>query len=199
MNKQTPLLREKRTALVAWDQQNNIDATSTSLANAFRVSLRGVGSSVMIVSTQFEGRRYGMVATSVMSVSLAPPSLALAINQDASIHGPVGKRGLFAINILSSQNEDVARGFVGVSGEDRFRFGDWRSRQIPDAGENGLPYLMDAQAVIFCKVRDNHFAGTHSLFIGEVFDVFGSDELSPLLYCGGCYGSFQTEPGTVNY
>jgi flavin reductase len=172
-------------------EHNSAKARTASLAEVFRFSLRGVASSVTIISTQLGSVRHGMVATAVIPVSMDPPSVVLGINRAASIHDPLEKRGAFAINFLSDLSESVARNFSEAKGEERFLFGKWLLQKNTSEFEcPSLPYLADAQAVVLCKVRDVHRSGTHSLFIGEVSDVLLTDALSPLLYCNGGYGSF---------
>lgn len=151
-----------------------------------------MASSATILSTDADGRRYGMVATAVMSVSLEPPSIAVGVNRSASIHDPLQKRGAFAVNILGRFNAAVAHGFAASRGEERFGYGEWLEQHSPD-GPDGLrlPYLAEAQAVVFCRVRDLHAAGTHSLIIGEAVHILRQETLSPLIYCDGRYGSFH--------
>jgi flavin reductase len=161
-----------------------------TLAEPFRNSLRGLAASVTIISTQTGGVRYGMVATAVMSLSMEPPSLVLAVNSAASIHGPMKRRNAFVVNILSEWDERVARGFASMNGENRFAFGAWSARRAGPTDTGELPYLANAQATIFCRIKDAHQSGSHSLFIGEVQDVILGKEKAPLLYCDGTYGAF---------
>ena len=162
----------------------------TALAAEFKAALRGVASSVTIFTTSIRGARHGMVATAVMSVSMDPASLIIAVNKSASIHDPITDRGLFCVNVLSEWDASISNGFAKAKGEDRFAFGAWSQR---DAGndESSLPYLVTAQASIFCRTREVYTThGTHSLFVGDVIDVIRSEEISPLTYCNGQYGSF---------
>jgi flavin reductase (DIM6/NTAB) family NADH-FMN oxidoreductase RutF len=178
-------------------EHNSVKARTASLAEVFRFSMRGVASSVTIISTQLGSVRHGMVATAVVPVSMDPPSVVLGINRAASIHDPLEKRGAFAINFLSEKSESIARKFSEAKGEERFLFGKWLPEKNTSEFEStSLPYLADAQAVVLCKLRDVHRSGTHSLFVGEVSDVLLTDALSPLLYFNGGYGSFCTADQT---
>ncbi|MEX0729497.1 MAG: flavin reductase family protein [Aquisalimonadaceae bacterium] len=161
----------------------------TTIEDSLRISLRGMASSVAIVSTELDGTRYGMVATAVMSVTLEPPSIAVAINRSASIHTPLLERGAFVINLLSKENEDIANGFMASKGESRFAFGPWAAHESSEADLNRLPYLANAQAAISCRLTDSIRKGTHTLVIGEVIDVIQAETFSPLLYCNGTYCS----------
>jgi flavin reductase (DIM6/NTAB) family NADH-FMN oxidoreductase RutF len=168
-----------------------------SLSEPFRTLLRGMASSVTIVSTESAKTRYGMIATAVMSLSLDPPALVLAVNRSASIHVPLHARGAFVINVLSRWDEAVARGFTRANGEDRFAFGPWTTRRAADHAVDGLPYLANAQAVIFCRLLDTHQAGTHSLLTASVVDLAHNQERAPLVYCDGVYGSFVSTLETM--
>jgi flavin reductase len=164
------------------------------LADSFRLAMRGLGASVTIISTDWGSNRFGMVATAVMSVSMEPPSMVVAINRTASIHDPLLARKAFAINILSEWDQAVARGFASTKGEDRFANGPWSSQTMPRNGGPPIPFLANAMASIFCTVTDEFASGSHSLIVGRVEQVLKSEARSPLLYCDGSYGSFNTLP-----
>ena len=51
------------------------------------------------------------------------------------------------------------------------------------------PTLADAQATILCRRTDSHLFATHSIFIGLVEEVTAREDIDPLLYLDGCYGS----------
>jgi flavin reductase (DIM6/NTAB) family NADH-FMN oxidoreductase RutF len=161
-----------------------------SIPESFRTLLRGMASSVTIVSTEWAKTRHGMVATAVMSLSLEPPSLVLAVNRSASIHSPLHERGAFVINVLSRWDEPIARGFSRASGESRFAFGPWTTLRSTNPMSNGLPYLANAQAAVFCQLRESRPAGTHSLLIASVADLMHDQKRAPLVYCDGTYGRF---------
>ncbi len=163
---------------------------TASLVNEFRLALRRMGASVTIISTEMACVRYGIVATAVMSMSMDPPTMAVGINKTASIHDPLKDRGTFAINILSEWDQPVAAGFARAAGEDRFANGPWSHQRYDETHLGRIPYLANSLASIFCTVRDIHSCGSHSLFVGEVASVIRSDEISPLIYCDGSYGSF---------
>jgi len=51
------------------------------------------------------------------------------------------------------------------------------------------PRLRGAQATILCRRIDHHRFGTHSIFIGVVEDVVVREEVNPLVYLDGKFGS----------
>ena len=70
---------------------------------------------------------------------------------------------------------------AGSAGEDRFLVGEWAS------DDDDLPYLIPAQANIFCETDAISSYGTHSIVIGKVRDVAVRGQVAPLLYQDGHY------------
>jgi flavin reductase len=163
------------------------------ISDEFRRCLREAASSVTLLATQIGTRRFGMVATAVMSVSMEPPSLVVGINRTASIYAPLLERRAFVVNYLSEKSGVLAHEFSNANAADRFSIGNWNAWTVAynGMGDESLPHLYDAQAAVCCAVKDVHVFGTHALVVGEVFDVTRHNEASPLMYCRGAYGSFQ--------
>src|ERR1700744_4522110 len=61
-------------------------AMGDALESDFRKAMRTLASAVSIVSTTSDNRRFGMTATAVCSLSMAPPTLLVCINQSSSLH-----------------------------------------------------------------------------------------------------------------
>jgi flavin reductase (DIM6/NTAB) family NADH-FMN oxidoreductase RutF len=153
-----------------------------------RQAFRKVAGSVNILTTAEGCTPYGMVATAVLSLSLEPPMIGVCINRSASIHEPVTQSGVFCVNILSSDDEEVSRQFSALKGEARFSFGDWlKGSQERFAG---VPYLASGQASLFCAVKQTVDCGTHTLVIGTLQHIFQGSGDEPLVYCDGRYGGF---------
>ena len=65
----------------------------------------------------------GMTVTSVSSLSVDPPSLIVSINRESSSWPLVKRYGFFGVNILTSDQIDIAERFTGkggLKGADRF-------------------------------------------------------------------------------
>ncbi|KKC23997.1 flavin reductase family protein [Sphingomonas sp. SRS2] len=152
------------------------------IAEGFRAAMRGVASTVTIVTAGDSARHHGMTATAVMPVSMDPPSLAIAINRKTLLYDILMSARGFCVNILDKGQESVSTAFSGaLPGSERFSRGEWAYTAT------GLGYLRDAQASIFCSRAAALPYGTHSLFIGEVTDIARGDGLSPLLYLNAAY------------
>jgi flavin reductase (DIM6/NTAB) family NADH-FMN oxidoreductase RutF len=149
------------------------------LSEPFRQAMRRMAATVTILSTRHAGVSHGMTATAVSCVSVSPPAMLASVNQNASLHEPLRRARRFWINLLTDEQAEHCSAFSGrLSGQDRFTCGDWREG-------NGMPYLADAQANLFCEVaREVPFA-THTVFIAEVLEVRQLPDAQPLIYLEG--------------
>ena len=152
------------------------------ISDEYRRALRGFAATVTIVSSRTGLQNYGITVTAVTSVSMMPPSLLIAVNEKTSIHPSLMAGTHFCVNLLGQEQQFQSQLFGSpASLEDRFDQGDWRLS--PD----DVPYLADAQANIFCRKVDTHRFGTHSLFIGQVYQLAIGDDIAPLMYLNGRY------------
>lgn len=151
-------------------------------ANQFKSALKLWASGVTVVTAQSEKQGMkGMTATSFSSVSVDPPLILVCLNQNTDTGAVVLEQQHFAVNILSSEQQNISNQFAGGSSqEERFANVAW------EAGENGAPLLSDALVSLECKVVDQISAGTHWVVIGEVQKVLCRNG-EPLLYYSGSY------------
>jgi flavin reductase (DIM6/NTAB) family NADH-FMN oxidoreductase RutF len=159
-----------------------MDDISPDLGGNFRKAMRRLTSAVSVISTLHDGVRFGITVTSVTSVSMAPPSLLFCVNRSSRLHDPVIRSGRFCVNILHAHQIDIADAFSGrTPGADRFLCGEWAS------DEEDVPYLIPAQANVFCEADAVSSYGTHSIVIGKVREVAVRGQVAPLLYQDGQY------------
>ena len=153
-----------------------------SLDTAFRAAMRRLAATVTVISTQANGLRLGMSATAVTSVSAAPPAVLACVNRSAALHAQLGLGRRLCINLLHCSQQRLSEVFAGgLEGDIRFSEGDWLNNA------EGVPYLADAQANIFCEVEALHAYGTHSVCIGRVTAVACRADVAPLVYQDGTY------------
>jgi flavin reductase (DIM6/NTAB) family NADH-FMN oxidoreductase RutF len=123
-----------------------------------------------------------MSATAITSLSADPPSLLVCINKSAGTHRIMSRGGHFCVNVLRSVHVGLSQTFSGkTKGEDRFLQGHW------EATESGLPFRIDAQAILFCEIVRVVDYETHTIFIARVHTAKISEDVSPLLYQDGEY------------
>lgn len=151
--------------------------TEPELTAAFKAAMRRFAATVTIITVGDRSVRHGMTATAVTSLSAEPPSLLVCVNQAASLHERLQNTSSFCVNILHRDQIKHSRAFSGgLRGEERFQIGDWA------LSENGAPFLVDAQANLFCRRAAAIPYRTHTIFIGEVVMVQTRAEVAPLLY-----------------
>jgi len=160
----------------------SIDSEVTS--GDFRDAMRQLTGGVSVI-TSGRGRDIsGMTVTSVSSLSVDPPALIVSINREASSWPRVKRYGFFGVNILTSDQIDIAERFTGkggLKGADRFAGAHWTTRA------SGVPLLVGALAAIDCEVEDIVERHSHAIVIGRVLDVAVSARTAALAYWQGRY------------
>lgn len=163
---------------------------------SYRRALSYLAGGVVIVTTcGADGEPRGMTATAVCSVSIEPPLVMACMSQAAVTHVAVEASGVFALNILPADAQELAQRFASSS-EDKF------SGVRTVAGASGAPLLADALAHCDCEVEDAIIAGDHTIFIGRVLSASARSHEDrrggPLLYCRGAYGSMGLPDGAAS-
>lgn len=149
----------------------------------FRHVVGHLASGVTVVTTRAGGRRHGMTASSVTSLSMDPPMMLACINSGMPTADAVADAGGYVVNILGEGHGELARQFATAS-RDKFR-----DVAVHD-GALGLPLLSDALAHIECEVVERVVGGTHTIFLGRVVAATaGSGQ--PLTYYRGGFGRFE--------
>jgi 4-hydroxyphenylacetate 3-hydroxylase, reductase component len=146
----------------------------------FRRSLGHFATGVTVVAAQYEGQPFGMTANSFSSVSLDPPLISVCIARTARSLPHFLDATHFAVNVLTSEQLDVASRFV-QPGIDRF------SQLMWQPGHGGAPVLGDVSAAFECMREAAHEAGDHVILIGRVLR-FARYNRAPLLFAQGRYG-----------
>ncbi|RPF70237.1 flavin reductase family protein [Aurantiacibacter spongiae] len=156
------------------------------LVDSFREAMRHVASTVYAVTTNDEGRRYGILATAVSSLSFAPPSVLVCVNRTASLHDPLARAERFCVNVLGLGNRDVAEHFMRPEA-DRFAVGKWEE-------DLGVPVLATAQSSLICQTAHRQIFGTHTIFIGELLAASHREDATPLTYFDRNYIDISRAP-----
>lgn len=155
------------------------------VASLFRQAMRRFPAAVSVVTTRCQGSDCGMTATAVTSLSMDPPSLLVCVNRSTSFHTSIEEAKVFCINVLREGQQEISSNFGGAkSGKEKFSAGDWRE-------QDGIPYLADAQSVIFCKKSATFLHTTHTIVVGEATGLILHETVAPLLYIDGRYATLS--------
>lgn len=133
-----------------------------------------------IVTRDHAGALVGLTANSFASVSLDPPLVLWSLRKAARCYEAFRSCGFFIINVLASDQIDIARKFSAPTA-DRFVGVSWKPS--PAAA---LPVIDGVAAWFDCKTLNTFDAGDHTIFVGEVCR-FSHAERTPLLFHGGTY------------
>lgn len=161
----------------------NVETLESPDAAAFRRVLGHFASGVSIVTTCHAERRAGITVNAFCSVSLDPPLVLVCIEHSNYAHDLVKEAGIFAVNILASDQANVSRCFAGHGKEKLERFCDVTTHEVA----TGAPVFDACVAFIDCRLVAVYPGGDHSIFLGQV-EALGSTEDAPLLYYRGRYG-----------
>jgi len=146
--------------------------------NLFREAMSRFASGVTVVTAGRGGERFGLTASSFVSVSMEPPLVLVCVSKTLLAHDVIAESGAFAANILGVHQLDVGRRFAGLTPETGDRF----SGLACAARVTGAPLLTDSLACLDCRLHAAHPGGDHTIFVGAVVDVLLSRDEPPLLY-----------------
>ena len=158
---------------------------AAALAAGLKLAMRRMPGPVSLITTcdPDSGDPAGMIVSAVIPVSMDPPSMLVAVNRDSSCHSVIERAGRFCVNLLNTEQTSYVLPFSTAEGRDRRFLEDGWSKN------DGIPYLAESCASIFCEVRTTLIHGTHELFIGNAYDV-RCDDGSVLRALGWVEGAF---------
>jgi flavin reductase (DIM6/NTAB) family NADH-FMN oxidoreductase RutF len=137
---------------------------------------------VSVVVAESGGRRAGLTVSSLVSLSLEPPLVAISLAHVASLFEVLQEAGEWTASVLSGEQDWLAQHFA---------------RSVPPLVLwDGIPVRDDdprliRDAVGWLRVRtiDELRTGDHTLFIGEVLDVERGAATTSLVYRNRTYTS----------
>jgi flavin reductase (DIM6/NTAB) family NADH-FMN oxidoreductase RutF len=149
----------------------------------FKEIFRNHPAGVVVVTVDSGRGPAGFTATSLTSLSLAPPLVSFGIGATASSWPHVEQARTAVVNFLGADQENLARTFA-TSGIDRFaeptRWG-----RLPQ----GEPVLAGVTSWLRLDLEQIVPAGDHRVVIGRVQESWTAPGRSPLLFHDGAYFS----------
>jgi flavin reductase (DIM6/NTAB) family NADH-FMN oxidoreductase RutF len=133
-----------------------------------------------VVTAVGEAGPSGATANAVTSLSIDPPMMLACLDRGSRTLRSLRASGLFAVNVLSAGQGELARAFGAKDPEPRKWEGvEWEERQ-------GAPRLDDALVWIRCRLRDLIDGGDHLIVTGVATEVEAIDG-EPLIFHRGAY------------
>ncbi len=164
----------------------SLDGTHASLFDEakFRQVLGHFPTGVVVVTAMHERAPAGIAIGSFTSVSLDPPLVGFFPGKSSSSWPHIEAAGVFCVNVLAEDQEDVCRVFAS-RGADKFAGIGYRT------GRTGAPMINDALAWIECTIERVDEVGDHYFVVGRVLDLDVAHEGKPLIFFRGGYGRFD--------
>jgi flavin reductase (DIM6/NTAB) family NADH-FMN oxidoreductase RutF len=157
-----------------------------TLNESMREAMRLWTCGVTVVTTEHNGKRLAMTASSFTSISLEPPLILVCLHKEAPTSQLINEAGYFGVSLLGEDQEALSAQFAGYTelpaGEDRFYQVDITTHQT------GAPLLTDAIAWFDCKLFGVQDGGSHWILVGEVVATGRKpDPVRPLVYHNRAY------------
>ena len=111
-----------------------------------------------------DGEANGFTTCWVSQVSFDPQQLIVAVRKDQHTHDLIEESGVFSLNFVDTEQEDLAHKFTQPLQPDDNGVGG----SPYTTGETGAPLFEEAFAHLECRVVSKMEAGDHTVYLGEV-------------------------------
>ncbi len=133
----------------------------------------------VITTKDKEGKPFGLTANAFTSLSLNPPLVLICIDKSVQCYSCFEESRLFAVNILSEDQEEISRRFA-TKGIEKFAGIKWH------LSERGLALLDEVMGYMECGVVQSYEGGDHTIYVGEILDAKAVGD-RPLIFFKGKY------------
>lgn len=152
----------------------------TSDPELFREVFGRFATGVAVITSASTGASGGMTANALCSLSLDPLLVLVCFDEEARTLPIVREARRFGVNVLSAEQEELARVFASKLPESE------KLELVEHRIEGGVPVIAGSLAWAACELRELIPGGDHVVAIGEVLSM-GLGEGDPLLWYGGRY------------
>src|SRR5215469_15433787 len=130
----------------------------------FRQVMGRFATGVTVVTTRSNMGLSGLTVNSFCSVSLDPPLVLVCVDLTSNTLSYIRDSCIFAVNILTDQQEEFSRCFA-TSSEERYTYFCHASFHV---AATGSPILDGSLAFIDARVVAEYPGGDHVIFLGQV-------------------------------
>ena len=154
--------------------------------NAYREAIGHFTTGVAVVTSIGENGPSGLTASAVCSLSIEPLLMLVCLDRDSRTLAAIRNSGRLGVNVLSRNQEDLARGFALKGPEqEKFHGVSWHDR-------GGVPVLDGIVAWLAGDVEELLPGGDHFIAVTAVTDVEAPSG-DPLVYFRGRFRSLDDE------
>ena len=150
----------------------------------FREVFGRFATGVAVVTSAASAASGGMTANALCSLSLEPLLALVCFENNARTLPIVRESGRFGVNVLSTEQEDVARVFASKVPESE------KLEGVSHRYHADVPIIDGALSWVACSLRELIAGGDHTIAIGEVL-AMGLGGGEPLLWYAGRYHDFR--------
>jgi flavin reductase (DIM6/NTAB) family NADH-FMN oxidoreductase RutF len=149
--------------------------------------MAGVCAPVAVITALQSGLPYGTTVSAFVSLSMTPPMLLVSLDRGSGLLKVVVAVGRFGVNILGSDQSDLATNFAIKGGTEKFTGIDWHA-------DAGVPRLYGTGGFLACRVAQIVDGGDHAVLLGDVLAADSAD-CAPLTYHRRCFGTHAALAG----
>jgi len=145
---------------------------------AKKILLRKIPHGLFICGVRDEDKNEvnGFTASWVTQGSFTPPLVVMAVRAEGSSHEIIKLTNKFSLNVLKSDQKDLAAVFFKPQ---KALGGRFESVEF-NLGELGLPILVDSVGGVECNVVGSVMHGDHTVFVGEVQSAYLNNDVDSL-------------------
>lgn len=156
---------------------------STPAGDGLRAVFRRVPYGVAVVTVDHDGERLGLTVSTLVSLSLEPPLVALALARQAALHEILRRASAFAVTFLPAGDGGATAAAHFARGVPPIAM--WHGIALRDGREGLPPQLAGAAGWLDCRVVAEHPAGDHTLIVAEVLAAEPGPAERTLAHVGG--------------
>jgi flavin reductase (DIM6/NTAB) family NADH-FMN oxidoreductase RutF len=130
---------------------------------------------IYVLTTFYDDKINGMIASWVSQISYDPPLIMAAIHPNRYSHHLIEQNGSFALHVLAKDQADFLSRFKGDDPAGKFEGIQWSK------GKTGCPILKDCVAFFECTAIAAYTPGNHTVFIAEIVDATRFSDQRPLI------------------
>jgi flavin reductase (DIM6/NTAB) family NADH-FMN oxidoreductase RutF len=156
----------------------------TDIPELVRQAMRRWVTGVAVATSRVGNIAHGMTVNSFTSISLAPPLVTVTMNNGTRTYELVKESGIFALTLLSQEQQEISDRFAGQIPENEDRLAGIDTFVML----TGAPLLVGGLAFMDCRVVFEYPMPTSTLFIAEVVSVQSVGSGIPLVYFNRGYG-----------
>jgi flavin reductase (DIM6/NTAB) family NADH-FMN oxidoreductase RutF len=156
-------------------------------AELFREVFGRFATGVAVITSATPAGVGGMTANALCSLSLDPLLVLVCFENDARTLPLVREAGRFGVNMLTSEQEELAGIFASKLPEEE------KLEGVAHRIEHQVPLIDGSLAWAVCTLTELIAGGDHTIAIGEVI-AMGLGEGEPLLWYSGRYHAAELTP-----